>query len=151
MTVRRTAVLLGFAITLAMSSPSLAQRRPVAPPAVSAETDVTPPPKTALEPPRPSYSRKGRRDPFHPIEIPVVPVIPEVKLVVATARLKGILRGGATRALLETPDGIGYIMKPGDTLAEGRLIEIGTDSVVFYVSPRPGLTTNRVLLRLPTD
>jgi len=78
-------------------------------------------------------------------------VIHEVKLVVATARLKGILRGSTTRALLETPDGIGYIMKPGDTLAEGRLVEIGTDSVVFRVALRPGLTTDRVVLRLPTD
>ena len=43
---------------------------------------------------------------------------------VATAKkLTGIVRGpGTTLALVETQDGIGYILKPGDTLGDGRLV-----------------------------
>jgi type IV pilus assembly protein PilO len=142
-TPRRAASSLGLAIALATWGAALAQT-----PAVSSPGRAPTAAATAVSPRPPSYDRKSRRDPFQPIE---TPVIREVKLVVATARLKGIIRGGATRALLETPDGIGYIMQPGDTLAEGRLVEIGTDRVVFRVPFRPGLTTDHVVLRLPID
>ena len=44
-------------------------------------------------------------------------------LEVATTKLTGIVRGaGTTLALVETQDGIGYILKPGDTLGDGRLV-----------------------------
>jgi hypothetical protein len=140
-----------LALALATWGAALAQTPAVPSRAPAVRAAATPPPITSPGRSPVTYNRQGRRDPFEPIKVPEVPVVPEVKLVVATARLKGILRGGATRALLETADGIGYIMKPGDTLAEGRLIEIGTDRVVFRVALRPGLTTDRVVLRLPTD
>ena len=54
-------------------------------------------------------------------------------------------------ALVEAPDGIGYILKPGDTLGDGRLLEIGSDSVVFVVAPKTGAPSNRVVLRLATN
>ena len=54
-------------------------------------------------------------------------------------------------ALVEAPDGIGYILKPGDTLGDGRLLEIGSDSVVFLVAPKTGAPSNRVVLRLATN
>jgi hypothetical protein len=54
-------------------------------------------------------------------------------------------------ALVETADGLGYILKPGDTLGDGRLVQVGQDSVVFSVAARRGSTTNRVVLRLPGD
>ena len=44
---------------------------------------------------------------------------------------------GRARAV-EAQDGIGYILKPGDTLGDGRLLEIGADSVVFAVAAKAG-------------
>jgi glyoxylase-like metal-dependent hydrolase (beta-lactamase superfamily II) len=145
-TARDTTGVIGLAIALTTCGSALAQPAPS--PARPTRASITSP----AQPPA-SYDRRGRRDPFQPIQLPEPPPpVKEVKLVVASARLKGIIRGGTTRrALLETPDGVGYIMKPGDTLAEGRLIEIGTDRVVFYVLPKPGLTTDHVVLRLPTE
>ena len=69
-----------------------------------------------------------------------------------------VARQNATRhgvqdrlALVETSDGIGYILKAGDTLADGRLVEINANTVVFAIVPKPGSTTNKVVLRLPSD
>jgi hypothetical protein len=105
-------------------------------------------PGPAPSAPVPAYERKGRRDPFQPIET----VQPDLRPpAVASARLKGIVRGTPPRALLETSDGIGYILKLGDIFADGRLIEIGGDSVVFSVASRRGSTTDRIVLRLPAD
>jgi Tfp pilus assembly protein PilP len=68
---------------------------------------------------------------------------------VATTKLTGIVRGARTTlALVEAQDGVGYILKPGDTLGDGRLVEIGADAVVFVVSSRPGAQSNRVVLKL---
>ncbi len=54
-------------------------------------------------------------------------------------------------ALVETSDGIGYILKVGDTLGNGRLVEIGSDAAIFSVAPRSGSTPKRVVLRLASD
>jgi hypothetical protein len=95
-----------------------------------------------------TYDPKGRRDPF---------VSPEVTsgpkgLEVASTKLTGIVRSARTTlALVETPDGIGYILKPGDTLGDGRLMEIGADNVVFAVAAKPGSTSNRVVLKLAAN
>jgi hypothetical protein len=91
------------------------------------------------------YEARGRRDPFEVIE--------QAKggsgLVVASAKLTGIVRNpSASLALIETQDGIGYILKPGDTLFDGRLVHIGVDSVVFNVTDKLGSPTNQVVLKL---
>jgi hypothetical protein len=56
-------------------------------------------------------------------------------------------------ALIDTAEGVGYIMKRGDTLVDGRLVDIKPDSVVFAVAPKPGSAAapNRITLRLPQD
>jgi len=74
-------------------------------------------------------------------------------LEVATTKLTGIVRGaGTTLALVETQDGIGYILKPGDTLGDGRLVEIGADNVIFAVAVRSGSSSaNRVVLKLAAN
>jgi hypothetical protein len=96
-----------------------------------------------------SYEAKGRRDPFVPLDI--VGGGPK-GLEVATTKLTGIVRGARTTlALIEAQDGIGYILKPGDTLGDGRLVEIGADTVVFAVAPRPGSSPNRVVLKLAVN
>jgi len=153
MTMRGAIGSLGFAITVAACSGSPApapstQPAPAATPRPAAATAL--PPTTPVAGAPPTYERKGRRDPFQPIEIEIVQDV-EIKLALASARLTGIVRGSATLALVEMPDGMGYIMQPGDTLAEGRLIEIGTDNVVFSVPSRKGSTAGRLFLRLPSD
>lgn len=94
----------------------------------------------------PGYDPKGRRDPF---EVPEA-VEGSAGTSVASARLTGIVRsqGGRVLALIETPDGLGYILQPGDTFGDGRLIEVGPDTVVFTVAARRGSTDYRVMLQL---
>jgi hypothetical protein len=95
-----------------------------------------------------AYEAKGRRDPFVPLDITGGPK----GLEVATTKLTGIVRGARTTlALVEAQDGIGYILKPGDTLGDGRLVEIGADTVVFAVEAKPGSQTNRVVLKLAVN
>ena len=73
-------------------------------------------------------------------------------LSVATTKLTGIVRGPrSTLALLETQEGLGYILKPGDTLGDGRLMEIGADNVVFAVTPKGSVASQRVVLRLAAN
>src|SRR5207245_1329313 len=100
-------VSIGFAMTLATCDSSLAQTPTAQPAPSSRATGVAiPAPVPSATAPVPAYDRKGRRDPFQPIEIVQQP---EVKPpVVASARLKGIVRGTPPRALLEMSDGIGY-------------------------------------------
>jgi hypothetical protein len=96
----------------------------------------------------PAYEPKGRRDPFVALDLTGGPK----GLEVATTKLTGIVRGAKTTlALVETQDGIGYILKPGDTLGDGRLLEIGADNVTFSVPPKPGSPTNRVVLKLAAN
>lgn len=96
----------------------------------------------------PKYDAKGRRDPFETLEVREG----SGGLTVAATRLTGIVRSNRSAlALVEAPDGIGYILKPGDTLGDGRLLEIGSDSVVFLVAPKTGAPSNRVVLRLATN
>jgi hypothetical protein len=108
---------------------------------------------TAVVPPDPTvsvpkYESKGRRDPFETLEVREG----AGGLTVASTRLTGIVRSNRVAlALIEAPDGIGYILKPGDTLGDGRLLEIGSDSVVFVVTAKAGAPNNRVVLRLATN
>jgi hypothetical protein len=71
---------------------------------------------------------------------------------VSTTKLTGIVRSARTTlALVETQEGIGYILKAGDTLGDGRLMEIGADTVVFAVAAKAGSPTNRVVLKLAAN
>ncbi|MGH7389102.1 MAG: hypothetical protein ACREM3_06525 [Candidatus Rokuibacteriota bacterium] len=114
---------------------------PAASPAASVETARAELPPPALV----AWEAKGRRDPFEPLSVREG----AAGTTVSSAKLTGIVRSrGAALALVETPDGLGYILKPGDTLGDGRLLEIGQSTVVFSIVPRPGTTNNRVVLRL---
>ncbi len=112
--------------------------------AVTAVADVLAPLKARYEP-------KGRRDPFESLETEKKKGEVTGGLSVTVTRLTGIVRGGTTMALVEAPDGVGYILKPGDVLGDGRLLEIGRDTAVFVVQPKPGSTANRVVLKLTAD
>ena len=105
----------------------------------------------ALAPAPPRYEVRARRDPFENLEI-AAKEQPAGAFSVAATKLTGIVQGrGFPLALVETAEGHGYILKPGDTLGDGRVLEIGRDSVVFAVQPKPGSPTNRVVLKLTTD
>lgn len=96
----------------------------------------------------PAYESKDRRDPFLPLDVTAGPK----GLEVATTKLTGIVRSARTSlALVEAQDGVGYILKPGDTLGDGRLLEIGADTAVFAVSARLGSQSNRVVLKLAAN
>jgi len=97
--------------------------------------------------PAPTYDTRGRRDPFEVLETREGAPGTSVN----AARLAGVVRSqSGPMALIETPDGLGYILRPGDTLGEGRLLEVLVDSVVFTVPMKHG-GTSRVVLKLPGD
>lgn len=128
-------------------APAPAPSGPAASPPAGSPVAAAPIPPLP-EPRNLEYDPRGRRDPFETLEVREGASGPTV----ASARLTGIVRSGqGPLALVETADGLGYILKPGDTLGDSRLVEIGSDSVVFSVSRRPGSTTDRVVLKLPGD
>lgn len=117
-------------------------------PALPAPTD----PKAvsqALTSSQKHYEARGRRDPFDNIETRIKETPQAMSL--AGTKLTAIVRGRTTLALVEDAKGVGYILKMGDMLGDGRVVEIGADSVVFAMAPKPGSTTNRVVLRIATD
>jgi Tfp pilus assembly protein PilP len=94
------------------------------------------------------YEAKGRRDPFAPLVL----ASGGKGLTIGSAKLVGVIQGRSSPlALVETAEGIGYILKAGDTLGDGRVTEIGVDFVSFAVTPKPGETGGSVTLRLRTD
>jgi Tfp pilus assembly protein PilP len=95
-----------------------------------------------------AYDPKGRRDPFEQLQV----TTGARGLTVAAARLTGIVRSEHNLlALVEAPDGIGYVMRTGDVLGDGRLVEIGGDTAVFVVAARAGASPSRLTLRLSTE
>ena len=138
----------GLAVTLGAcgSTPPSAPPKPPAASTQPAAASETPPAEVVIA--LPKYDPRGRRDPFETLEVREG----SGGLTVAATRLTGIVRSNRVAlALVEAPDGIGYILKPGDTLGDGRLLEIGSDSVVFVVAPKTGAPSNRVVLRLATN
>jgi hypothetical protein len=155
MTERRTAVLTSITVAGLLagcggSPPPMPPVAPIPPRPVAAArpAPVAPPIVNPLEGTSvdiPKYEPGGRRDPFEVYQIGEG----GGGLTVASTRLTGIVRNARSAlALLEAPDGIGYILRPGDTLGDGKLTEIGLDNVVFAVAAKPGVPATRVVLRL---
>lgn len=94
-----------------------------------------------------SYDAKGRRDPF----VPIVLAKDKPGLSIATLKLAGVIRGRTLLALVEATDGLGYILKPGDTLGDGRVTEITQNAVTFAVAARAGQAATTATLRLAQD
>jgi hypothetical protein len=94
-----------------------------------------------------AYDAKGRRDPFTPVSL-----AGESKGInVTAAKLVGIVRAPrGNLALVEGPDGVGYILKSGDGLGNGRVTNITATTVTFAVAAQPGQATT-VTLRLVMD
>lgn len=92
-----------------------------------------------------AYEAKGRPDPFRSL---AGRDSGESKgLTVASVKLVGVIQGReGSLALVETPDGLGYIVKIGDVVGDGKVAEIGRDSVTFQVGRR-----SPFVLRLRTE
>ena len=112
------------------------------------------PPATAVRPldpgagpalPPMAYDAKSRRDPFSPVSLAL-----EAKGINVTAsKLVGVVQGRqGTLALVEGPDGVGYILRNGDALGNGRVTGITATAVTFAVSAQPGQDSTTVTLRL---
>ena len=97
-----------------------------------------------------AYSASARRDPFKaPVRAAMdagqSPALDGFKLV-------GVMSGStAAMALVEGPDGIGYILKPGDVLGPGRVTEIRGDRVRFALATPGTAQPVHVTLRLEPD
>jgi hypothetical protein len=95
-----------------------------------------------------AFDSKGRRDPFVPVSL----TAENKGISLTAAKLVGIVQGRpGLMALVEGPDGVGYILKPGDALGNGRVTAITAASVTFAVSAQPGQGPTTVTLRLPLD
>ena len=126
---------------------ALSQIKPGAPAPPEGKAVVPALPKIPEVKPLPpaTYEAKGRPDPFRSL---AGRDSGESKgLTVASAKLVGVIQGRqGPLALVETPDGLGYIVKIGDVVGDGKVAEIGRDSVTFEVGRR-----GPVVLRLRTE
>ena len=121
---------------------------PASPPPPSATTVRPLDPGAGRALPPLVYDAKGRRDPFTPVSLSG-----EGKGInIAAAKLVGILRGPTGGlALVEGPDGVGYILRNGDGLGNGRVTSITSSTVTFAVGAQPGQGPSTVTLRLVMD
>ena len=127
--------------------PAQTAARPAAP---------APPPAPAAAPY--VYEAKSRRDPFRPLIRPRVetakarPKTGLAALDVKELKLAGIIWGGrGYYALVEAPNGAGYVVRLNDTVGEdARVAKITSDAVMFEVrtSPVPQSQARQVELRL---
>lgn len=95
-----------------------------------------------------AYDAKGRRDPFAPVALAKDKA---GGLSVTAVKLVGVIRGRTLLALVEAPDGLGYILKPGDVLGDGRVTDVTQKSVTFAVAGKAGQAATTVTLRLAAD
>jgi len=95
-----------------------------------------------------AYDPTGRRDPFAPDAASTADAsAPRV----APLKLTGVIQGPAPLALLEAPDGTGYIVKPGDTLGDGRVLDVVADAVTIRLAARGQRTPETMTLTLAGD
>lgn len=118
---------------------------PASPTAAPAEKSSPPAATTAY-----TYEPRGRPDPFQPL------ITPEMEgkggkkgregLAVSDLKLTGIIWDKKEYvALVEAPDGLGYVLKVNDRIgASSRVARISSDSVIFEVKEKPYLPGSRV-------
>jgi len=125
-------------------TPAAAPATPGAPGAAVRPLD----PGAGRELPPLAYDAKGRRDPFAPISL----AGESRGINVTAAKLVGIVRSSqGSLALVEGPDGVGYILRSGDGLGNGRVTGITASTVTFAVAAQPGQGPTSVTLRLVLD
>jgi Tfp pilus assembly protein PilP len=94
-----------------------------------------------------AYEAKGRRDPFRPVDISKE----KPSLEVSTVKLVGIISGRRLLALVEAPNGLGYIVKPGDVLGNGHVTDVTPNSVTFAVTGSSSPRETSLTLKLTRD
>lgn len=126
---------------------------PVAPAPGPVAAPALPPPREpeqVILPPI-SYAARQRRDPFTPPPAPVA----EAKGASAFDAFKvvGVISGPTgLMALVERADGLGFILRPGSVLEDGRVTRITRDEVrIAVAAPRPGQDPVEVTLRFQTN
>jgi Tfp pilus assembly protein PilP len=117
-------------------------KAPVQKPAAPVVMPKTPEPGPPLPPL--AYEPKGRRDPFSPVRL----AKERNGLEVSSVKLVGVVTGSQPLALVEAPDGLGYIVKRGDVIGNGRVTDVTTSSVTFAVGGRAGQQETSLTLRL---
>jgi Tfp pilus assembly protein PilP len=131
--------------TIPQADPAPAAARPAAGPLAVAPEKTAP-----AQVPEYSYNPGGRRDPFTPLVLPQQAAEKGKKglasLQVSELKLTGIIwdkRGYV--ALVEAPDGLGYVLKIHDLIGNAaRLTRITTNSVTFEVKEQPYLPQSKV-------
>lgn len=81
-------------------------------------------------------SPPGGRDPFAPLVTKPKPESPEAKQALAITKIKlvGIIWDRERRrAMVETPEGLGYVLKESDEIFGGKVVDIQRDRVRFLV------------------
>ena len=123
---------------------------PVTPKAASNPVPLPAKPKMPEPgPPLPplAYESKGRRDPFTPVA--TAKDKPGVEF--NSLKLVGVVSGRQLLALVEAAGGVGYILKPGDSIGNGHVTDISPDSVTFAVGGRASSRETSVTLRLAAN
>ncbi|MFQ5899098.1 MAG: hypothetical protein ACE5JN_12765 [Candidatus Methylomirabilia bacterium] len=128
------------------AAPQLAQIAPPAAPAKPGAALAGHAEQADARPFRPiPYHPKGRRDPFRPVPPPASAA--EADLVLRAMKLVGVVQGREGRlALVESPEGLGYIVKPGDTIGGAQVVKIEDDNLTFRVRTGSGATSLRMRL-----
>ena len=139
----------------AQSSPKMPTPLPVpktAPPAAAPAPTPTPAAPAAGTTTAPA----GPRDPFEPLVRKAEPGEERKVQEVASLRLVGIIWDAKDteqiRALVETPDGLGYYLRLNDEKFGGKVVALERDRVRFVVReeiPGAGTRERTVELRLP--
>ncbi len=133
-------------VALGEQQPAAAQaaaQKPAAP-AVMPRTPEPGPPLPPL-----AYEAKGRRDPFAPVQIQVARE--KTGLEIGAVKLVGIISGSQPLALVETPEGLGYIVKPGDAFGNGHVTEVTASSVTFAIRGRAAQRGTSLTLTIGRD
>jgi hypothetical protein len=131
------------------SKPPAPAAAPAAPPAAPGAATVRPlDPGAGRALPPLAYDSKGRRDPFAPVSI----ARENRGINVTAAKLVGIVRSAqGALALVEGPDGVGYVLRNGDGLGNGRVTAITATTVTFALAAQPSQGPSTVTLRLVMD
>jgi len=97
------------------------------------------------------YQSWGTRDPFTAlIDKSLAGYEPGAPPNVETLRLVGVLKSNdGSSALLEDLEGYGYILKDGDKVQNGYVVQIGTDKIIFQIQEYGWSRT--IALKLESD
>jgi Tfp pilus assembly protein PilP len=97
------------------------------------------------------YQSWGRRDPFSQlVDRSRAGYMPGEIPNVETLRLVGVLKApDGSAALLEDYEGYGYILKDGDQVKNGYVVQIGQDKIIFQIKEYGWSRT--IALRLETE